>query len=47
MSWMGVRRNETFGGWHEMQRRDITAVKTNGSKTSRFLEKKGNITLAM
>ena len=37
-------QHETFRGWHEMQNRDKTPVKTNGSKTSSLFEKVSNIT---
>ena len=35
--------SETFRGWYEMQRRNITTMKTNGSKASSSFEKVGNI----
>ena len=36
--------NETWHEmWHEMQSGNTTPVKTNGSKTSTFFEKVGNI----
>ena len=46
MSRVGARRNGNFRGWHEMQRKAVTIVKTNGSKTNRSIEKLGNITSA-
>ena len=45
MSRVETQRNETFSWWNEMRRRDATPVKINGSKTSSFFEKLGNITL--
>ena len=44
MTTVGAQRNETFRGWHEMQRRDASSVKSNCSKMSRSFEKVGNIT---
>ena len=41
MSRVGAQRNDTFRGWHEMQRRDTAPVKTNVSKTSSPFEKVG------
>ena len=41
---VGRKPNETFNGWHDMQRRDTAQLKTNGSETSTLLEKVGNIT---
>ena len=46
MSLVRVQHNETFRGWHEMQRRDTTPVKTNDPKMSSLLEKVGIITSA-
>ena len=31
-------------GWHEMQKRDVIPLKTNGSKSSNSFKKGGNIT---
>ena len=42
MSREGAQHNETFRGWHEMQRRDTSSVKTNGSKTSSLFDKVSN-----
>ena len=42
MSREGAQHNETFGGWHEMRRRDTSLVKSNGSKTSSLLDKVSN-----
>ena len=44
MSRVKAQHNETFREWHEIQRRDTTPVKTNGSKTSSLFENVGNIT---
>ena len=33
MSSVGPQQNKPFRGWYEMQRRDATSVKVNGSKT--------------
>ena len=35
--------SETFRGWYEMQRRNITTMKTNDSKASSSFENVGNI----
>ena len=36
--------NETFKGVHKIQRRNITTLETNDSKTSDLFERVGNIT---
>ena len=41
---VGAQLNKTFRGWHDMQRRDTTPAKTNGSKTNSSFENVGNIT---
>lgn len=41
MSRVGAKRNETFTGRHELQRRNGTPVKANGSKTNSSFEKVG------
>ena len=43
MSRVGAQHNKTLRGWHEIQRRDITLMKTKGRKTSSSCEKVGNI----
>ena len=42
MSGVGGQQNETCRGWYEMQRRDTTTVKINGSKTVNPIDKVGN-----
>ena len=32
MSRVGAQQNETFRGWHEIHRRNISSVETNGPK---------------
>ena len=44
MSRVGAQRNETFRGCYEMQRRDTTPVKTNGTKMSSSFKNVGSIT---
>ena len=39
MSRVRAQCNESFRGWHEMQRRDTTPVKINGSKARSSFEK--------
>ena len=39
MSAVGAQRNETIIGWHEIQRNELTPVKTNGCKTITSLRK--------
>ena len=46
MSAVGAQRNETIIGWHEIQRNELTPVKTNGCKTNNFFKKVGNLTSA-
>ena len=43
MSRVGAHRNETSRGWYEMQRRDTTPLKTNGTKMSSSFKKVGSI----
>ena len=43
MSRVGAQYNETFWGWHKIQRRDTTPVKISTSKTNNWFEKVGNI----
>lgn len=44
MSRVGAQRNAAFRERHEMQRRDTTPGKIDGSKTSYPFEKVGSIT---
>ena len=39
-----AQRNETFRVWHNIERRNTTSVKNNGSKTNSSFEKVGNVT---
>ena len=44
MSRVGAQQDEAFRDQDKIQKKDITSVKTNGSKTSNLFEKVGNIT---
>ena len=43
---VGAQCNVTFGGWHEVQKKNTNSVKANGSQTSKSFDVVGNITSA-